>query len=1023
MFLRKSEIRKSVVLSLIIILILSSGVVFSSNSDTGLGTEEQIREIEAYLEDNFKKLKSPGISIGITVNDKEYFINKGQYSENNSREVSENTRYELASISKSFTGLAIKQLEREHLLSLDDNVSDYIKGFTGVKDGKVYEIKIIELLYHTSGIKNSDLKRIKDDSYGKTLIETVESLSGIELGHAPGTKFEYSSVNYDVLGAIIEVASKKSYKNYMEEDVLAPLGMFDTYVGVDYLDDDYAPGHKITMYKTREYEAPIFTGNTPAGYIISTTKDMLTWNKLQYLNHEKKDLLESAHVGSFTPKPLGDVIYTSGWFKQVSDKEIIFHGGNNPGFTSYMSINKTDELSIILLSNSNSASIQEFGANIFAYLNGGSLNKLESDSNGIDSMFSAVVIIAGLIICISTSFFVLIIFELKKKKRMLAVTRKSLTKLFLLIIYLLPIGLGLYMIPMILRGTDWYMTRIWSTDSVDYSIVMVAVAAFWSYMVYSFHVLFPLKDSYFANAPELIVCGIVSGLSNAATIMIITNVVSGNEQGIYMFYYFAIAIGLYISCRKVLEVRLTTLTQTIIKNTRELIFNKLFNSSYTEFLSIKEGELTAVLTTDINQVSSIATIAVSLVTSIITVIASFAYLASLSLTGTIIIIVVIVVIASIYSFFNGRAMRHFSKSRETQSLFLEKVEGLIKGFKDISLQNKKKSAYIGEIKNVNKDFMDNNVSAFKMFINAFLLGESFFIIVLGGVTFSLSILFGAGKGQISMQFVIILIYMLNPINMILNTVPRIAQVKIAIDRIKNLIGELPEKNEVLISEENFSEANIKKVKINDITYKYSSDGDKGFQVGPISLEVSKGEILFIIGGNGSGKSTLIHLLTGLFESSHGKVTLNDKEVSTDLRGEQISAVFADSYLFNKLYNIDLTDKMNLVAEHLKNFNLDGKVSIENNSFSTVNLSTGQKKRLHLLRVILEDKPILIFDELAADQDPEFRKYFYRELLPELRGQGKIIIAVTHDDHYFDVADKVIKLDLGLIEDISRHYTA
>jgi len=1002
-------------------LLLSNCFVFSQDNGLGRGIDESILGIESYLEESFSQLKTPGISIGISVNGKQYFINKGKYSSDDQREVDENTRYEIASLSKSFTGLAITQLEDKNLLSVDDYVSSYLDGFKGTYNSKKYEIKISELLYHTSGIKNSDLKRIKDDTYNDSLLNSIDLLNGLELNHVPGTSFEYSSVNYDVLGAIIEKVTGLSYKEYVENEILNKLDMQDSYVGVNYSDDNYVPGHKITMFKPEEFNGPIFTANTPAGYIISTTNDMLKWS-IANMESVKNDLFAMTHTGLFSVKPDEDSIYTRGWMKKISDDEELYHFGNNPGFTSYMSINKTDDIAIVVLANSNSNRITEFAVNIDDYLNGGNLKKLENPVNEVDSIFSSIIIISWVIIFLSSIFLAVILVDLRKKRRVMVVSKKTFIKLFMILVYSVPLIIGFYLIPYIFQGTNWYMTIIWSSGSVDHSITMIIVTMLWTFVTYSIHVIFPLRDSYFSKAPELIVCGIISGLSNAATIFIITNAISARNQQTYLFFYFLLALGLYISCRKVLEVTLATLTQTIIRNTRELIFNKLFNSTYTEFLSVKEGELTAVLTSDINQISQIANMSVTTVTSLITVIAAFIYLMTLSLLGTVIIIVVIAVIASIYSFFNSRAMKHFRKSRESQSQFLEKIEGLIRGFKDITLQRNKKIEYIDEIKRVNRDFMSNNVSAFKMFVNAFLLGESFFIIVLGLVTFGLSILFGTSEGAMSMKFVVILIYLLNPINMILNTVPRFAQVRISIGRIKKLIDQLPEK-ETSSNEMSKTKNVIESISLDNITFEYENSQEKGFKVGPISLEVSQGEILFIIGGNGSGKSTLIHLLTGLFDSMGGNVTLDKKEVDSEIIGEHISAVFSDSHLFDRLYNINLEGKEEYVNKHLEKFNLIGKVSVNNNTFSTVKLSTGQKKRLHLLRVILEDKPILVFDELAADQDPEFRKYFYRELLPELREKGKIIIAVTHDDHYFDVANKVMKLDLGQTEIISGYYSA
>lgn len=196
---------------------------------------------------------------------------------------------------------------------------------------------------------------------------------------------------------------------------------------------------------------------------------------------------------------------------------------------------------------------------------------------------------------------------------------------------------------------------------------------------------------------------------------------------------------------------------------------------------------------------------------------------------------------------------------------------------------------------------------------------------------------------------------------------------------------------------------------------YKENEGKCFKVGPINYQFKSGQIVFITGGNGSGKSTLFKLITGLYPLDSGNITINGEEVNCSMLSENCSAIFSDFYLFKKLYGIDYSNKEGFISKYLKLFKLDEKVNVLNGSFSTTKLSTGQKKRLALLVSYLEDRQIYLFDEWAADQDPEFRKFFYFTLLPGLKEKGKCVIAVTHDEHYFNMADKVIKMDMGKIE--------
>jgi ABC-type siderophore export system fused ATPase/permease subunit len=197
----------------------------------------------------------------------------------------------------------------------------------------------------------------------------------------------------------------------------------------------------------------------------------------------------------------------------------------------------------------------------------------------------------------------------------------------------------------------------------------------------------------------------------------------------------------------------------------------------------------------------------------------------------------------------------------------------------------------------------------------------------------------------------------------------------------------------------------------------NKEEEKMFSVGPLDFEAKKGEIVFIVGGNGSGKTTLGKMLTGLYMLDEGTITINGKEIPNYQLGEYFSAIFNDYYLFKKLYEIDFNKNENTERAHsfLKTIQLEDTVKIEDNEFSTLNVSGGQRKRLALMTCFMEDSPIYLFDEVAADQDPQFRRFFYRKMLQKMKEQGKIVIAITHDDHYFDVADRLIKLDMGQIE--------
>jgi putative ATP-binding cassette transporter len=205
-----------------------------------------------------------------------------------------------------------------------------------------------------------------------------------------------------------------------------------------------------------------------------------------------------------------------------------------------------------------------------------------------------------------------------------------------------------------------------------------------------------------------------------------------------------------------------------------------------------------------------------------------------------------------------------------------------------------------------------------------------------------------------------------------------------------------------------------------VTFQYESDHDQaGFACGPFTLSVHAGEVLFIVGGNGAGKTTLAKLLCGLYPPAAGTVTLDGQAVTTDtdrtaLR-ERFAAVFTEDPLFEHVLGVSPETAERRATEFIAELKLGHKVSMKGTQFSTIDLSQGQRRRLSLLGALLDDRPILLLDEWAADQDPEFRAFFYGHIVPELKAQGKTVILITHDDRFFGQADRVMKLDLGKLD--------
>jgi len=970
----------------------------------------------------------PGLSLIIVKGSETVFMKGFGYADvENKVPVSPDTVFELGSCSKAFTALAALQCEEKELLNLDAPVSKYLPWFSALYEGKKTEITLRQCLHHTSGIPFRSISLIPESNAEDALQQTVKKLQGIELDHAPGTKFEYATINYDIIGALIEEVSGKSYEDYINRNILVPLGLTDTIVGVDKENppENMASGYKVGFFSPHKYDAPVFRGNTPAGYILSNAKDMAQWLRIQMglVETELTHLIRESHqveeTAPFNRATLSH--YTMGWNVYMAQMKLIDHGGDNPNFTSFILFNPQDKIGIAVLANCRSTLTPFIAKTVMSYVSGNGFLETAGQGDGFDKGASVVSFMVGFFILVVIVFLISILVGIIRGKRKFApLSLKKTGMLLLALLAYVPFLFGLYLIPMTLAGVSMDTAIVFSPWSFTIVLLLVLSAMALCYIGMVFSALFPQKNKYLRSIPFVLVLSFLAGGANAVVIFLITTSVFSQSDLVYQLYNFALAFFVYIIGRKVLQTKLTRITFDIVYDMRMNLLEKVFYTSYQKYEKLDRGRVFATLNNDTGQIGGSANILVALVTSAVTSLGAFLYLATIAFWATAITIIVVVAIGALYSFVTKRTRVYFEEARDTQNVYMRLLNGMNAGFKELTLQYNKRKQYKTEIAETCDEFRKKSSTALIKFINAFLIGESLLIVVLGSVGFGIPRLFPNIKAVTLMAFIMVLLYLIGPINALLNSIPAIMRLKVAWDRVRGFIKDIPaniDPKEIdALNHDN--PGTVETIEAKGLVYSYQApDGGDSFSVGPINFDARKGEIVFIIGGNGSGKTTLAKLLTGLYLPEKGSIKVDGKEINNYQLGEYYSTVFGDYHLFEKLYNIDLSGKEEEIQAYLKMLRLDKKVKLEGNSFSTINLSGGQRKRLALLQCYLEDRPIYLFDEIAADQDPAFRKFFYRELLQRMREKGKIVIAITHDDHYFDVADRVVKMDMGNIEQV------
>ena len=981
------------------------------------------RQAENYISHAYNEANIPGLSYVIIQNNETKYGNIGFSDKENKQPATSKTLYELGSTSKAFTALAVLNLNREGMIELDNKVSDYIDWFKGYYRNEEVDITIDQLLHHTSGIPFYTLSLIPESNQTDALERTIKKINSISLHSIPGKKYEYASVNYDILALVVEKITGTPFETYLDKVVFNQLGLKNTTIG-EAVDSAYlSKGYKIGFFRPREYNAPTFKGNNASAYVVSNIEDVSKW--LEYQMGIKScgldSMIELSHQRDNSVFPHNLSSYAFGWNVSLKGDNVIFHEGLNPNYSSFIAFQKDKKIGVAILTNSNSSHTRYVGENVLKLLIG---EKVTSNviENKQDKSFSVISIIIGIYLVFLLFFLLYIAYGVLKGKRSFEpFSLKKIGYALLTLLFIAPSLYGIYLLPKAMAGFTWEAAIVWTPMSFPVAIILGISSIVLSYLSYLVTLIFPEKNKYLRDAPKIVLLSVLSGLSNMVVILLITSSFNNSNMELkYMLFYFGLSMAVYLLGRKTIQTKMIHITRGIIYDIRMKLVNKVFSTSYEKFEKIDRGRVYSTMNDDIGTIGQSANTFVNITTSIITAGGAFIYMATLAFWATLVTVLLIGFISTIYYIVSRKTHVLFDDARETRTVYMRLLNGMIDGFKELSIHRNKKMEYKDDFEATTDEYRRKITTANVKFVNAFLIGESLLIVLLATVAFAVPHLIPDIQLHTVMSFIIILLYLIGPVNSILSSIPQLMQLRIAWGRVQGFIQDIPANINLtdFIKETVFEDKEVKSIKVKSLTYQYDGiDKKDGFSVGPIDIEVNKGEALFIIGGNGSGKTTLAKLITGLYSPLSGELFINDKKVKQHEIGEYFSAVFNPLHLFHKLYNIDtsILSENKELEDYLKILQLDEKVTIKNNEFSTIDLSGGQRKRLALFQCYLEDKPIYLFDEWAADQDPVYRKYFYRELLPAMKKQGKMVIAITHDDHYFDVADKVVKLDMGKVE--------
>lgn len=510
--------------------------------------------------------------------------------------------------------------------------------------------------------------------------------------------------------------------------------------------------------------------------------------------------------------------------------------------------------------------------------------------------------------------------------------------------------------------------------------------------------------------------GLLTGLVNALLFMYINQIISviianeGIELNWHIFS-FLLLIWLFVFTRRFLALSIIHFTQNTLYRFKSELIELIIRSDYTK-VSSRKDMIYNVLTRDIEHISEAGNILTNLISSVILVVGCLTYIAFISWKLFFISTLIIAAGIVTYRLSMKKIIGVFNQVKELNDQFIMYLGQIISGFKEIRIA-KEKGADLED--NYVKPNLNNYhsivVQTYSGFMNAQNVGMVLFYLAIGFMLVIGGNLFNVTKEAL-VTFIFVLLFINGPIQSIILLLPVIGDANVSARRLNDLCLELqnslPEKP-IFELEKNDPPSDFQSLLINEMHFQHSTEESK-FEIGPISFHVNKGEIYFIHGGNGSGKTTFIMCLLGLYQFDSGEILINGKNKDSNY-SSLFSPVFSDFFLFDRFYGISKIDfqKANF---YLELFELDSKVTILDNKFSSIKLSMGQRKRLALIQALLENKPIIVLDEWAADQDPHFRLKFYTVILPLIKKEGKTIIAITHDDKYFSTADHLFKMEEG-----------
>lgn len=520
---------------------------------------------------------------------------------------------------------------------------------------------------------------------------------------------------------------------------------------------------------------------------------------------------------------------------------------------------------------------------------------------------------------------------------------------------------------------------------------------------------------------KLLIAAAFAGIVNTLLIFILTDAAGKMSAGKTPWIdlaMVALCLAAFWICKSYLLRRTTRAVEDVIKNVRLRIAGKIRNTDLTAFEGIERAALYNAISTHTVAISRLTPAISSAASSAVLLICAFLVIYFLSSTAFLILAGTLGFIIMFMLATRTKTLAVLNRVIHQDNRFVRGFGDLLDGFKELKMNSEK-----------NEDFHANHlepeaeksravrVEGLLMWESTMLVASSALFLLLTAVVFLVP-LFCPSDAPNLVRVSMLIVFIMGPLSEVVAVYSPFTEATAAVGEITRIEKRLDSVFETGHGDplpKELAPLEFRSIRCENIAFSYRNDqGEPSFSLEPFNFHLGRPEIVFITGGNGSGKSTFFKILAGLYAPATGGILVNEAPVGPQNRQAYrnlFAPIFSDFHLFDFLYGVkEVNDDTLNALLHLTD--LLNKTSVVERRLTTTHLSTGQRKRLALVLALMEDKPILLLDEWAAEQDPQFRRKFYREILPDLRKHGKSVVAVSHDDDHYDVADRVLKMQYG-----------